>query len=81
MVYITKYDEDDACVYYSEEYIPKETSYFPLEEIPEGSGLLKTDGVSKVWWEDPPEPEPEPEPVPVPTDHEILMTLLGVTEE
>lgn len=25
-------------------------------------------------------PEPEPEPEPIPTDHEILMTLLGVTE-
>lgn len=60
MVYITKYDEDDACVYYSEEYIPKETSYFPLEEIPEGSGLLKTDGVSKVWWEKIPESDLSP---------------------
>lgn len=75
MLYIEKYNENDAKVWYDEAAIDEGVIYFPLEEIPSGSGLLKTDGVSKVWWEDPPEPEPEPEPIP--TDHEILMTLLG----
>lgn len=78
MFYIEKYNENDAKVWYDESAIDEGVSYFPIEEIPAGSGLLKTDGVSKVWWEDYPEPDPEPEPVP--TDHEILMTLLGVTE-
>lgn len=79
MFYIVKYNEEDAAIYYDEDVV-KETGekYFSIESIPEGSGVLKTDGISKVWWEEIPEPEPEPEPMP--TDHEILMTLLGVTE-
>lgn len=36
--------------------------YFEIAEpIPEGEGVMKTDGVSKIWWEPFPEP-PKPEP-------------------
>ena len=53
MFYIVKYDEDDAAIYYDEGVV-KETGekYFSIESIPEGSGLLKTDGISKLWWEE-----------------------------
>lgn len=53
MFYIVKYNEDDAAIYYDEGVV-KETGeqYFSIESIPEGSGVLKTDGISKVWWEE-----------------------------
>lgn len=42
--------------------------FMPESEIPSGDGILKTDGVSKIWYEDPPpiptpvDPIPEPDP-------------------
>lgn len=60
MLYIERYNENDAKVWYDEAVIDEGVSYFPLEEIPAGSGLLKTDGVSKVWWEKISEPDLSP---------------------
>lgn len=57
-----------AVIFYTEQYAKESgLQYTVFEEIPDGTGLLKTD-LKTLWWE--PIPEPEPEPKPEPTDEE-----------
>lgn len=54
MIYVVKDSYSDVAIifYKKSDVIESGRSYFSLEELPEGLGILKTDGVSNVWWEE-----------------------------
>ncbi len=75
-VYIYRGRDDYATIYYNKDF--PESKGIPVfeydGEIPEGSGILKTDGVS-LYYE---EPTSEPTPIePEPTAEEMLNALIG----
>lgn len=76
-VYIYKGTNNNATIYYDKEY--PEAHNIPVfeyeGEIPEGPGVLKTDG--EILYLEVIEPVIEPEPEP--TTDDILNVLLGVT--
>lgn len=75
-VYVYRHKDDTATIYYSKDFPEsKGIPVFEYEgEIPEGPGLLKTDGVTLYLEPYPVEPEPEP------TTEELLNIMLGVSE-
>lgn len=70
-MYIGRLDDGRAIVF-GDEYYAKESGgeYSEFDEIPNGSGLLKTDLVT-LWWEAAPAPTPEPPPVVVLSNEEL----------
>ena len=79
---------DNRAVVFGDELCAKQSEmpYTTFDEIPEGTGLLKTDLVT-LWWEAAPAPTPEPVPVVILSNEELtkenkqLKTKLQATAE
>ena len=79
-IYIYRCKDNTATIYYSKEFCDERNIpvfEYDVNEIPEGPGVLKTDGVTLYREEIDVEPVPEPEPEP--TTDDIINILLGVT--
>lgn len=74
MICIGMCDDGTAVVYSAAHYAQEDgLSHAFFEEIPAGSGLLKTD-LTRLWWEEPQSP-PAPPPSPEEDRDELLVDL------
>lgn len=81
-VYIYRCSDDRATIYYSKEFADERgipVFEYDVDAIPEGPGILKTDGVT-LYREEEPIIEPETPTEESATTDEVLNALLGVTD-
>ena len=80
-VYIYRKKDDTVTIYYSKEFVEERdlpVFEYDADDIPEGPGVLKTDG--KTLYLEVIEPKPEVEVEETATADDILNALLGVTD-
>lgn len=78
-VYVYRGKDDRATIYFSKEFVEERNIpvfEYESDDIPEGTGVLKTDGTI-LYYDDSTIPEPPTNKV-ITTD-DVLNTLLGVT--
>lgn len=87
MIYVSKTSDNRAIIWGNQSWAEKSgREYVGFSELPEGSGILKTD-LFTLWYEDPPEPEPPAPHIDTPYELEqqnltqIEQELIAVNQE